>query len=52
MNKENKEKYLTEAEQRRVERFEKITEEMKQQGFTRRDLTIGMGKANAFVSSC
>ncbi len=49
MNKENKEKYLTEAEQRRVERFEKITEEMKQQGYVRRDLTIGMGKANAFA---
>lgn len=39
---------LSEAERRRLERFEKIAEEMRHQGYTRKDLTVGMGKANAF----
>lgn len=47
--KEKNTKMLTEAEQRRFERFEKITEEMKQQGYTRRDLTVDMKKANLFA---
>lgn len=40
---------LSEAEQRRLERFEKYAEDMKRQGFARRDLTVGMGKANRFA---
>ncbi|MBQ9268964.1 MAG: DUF3267 domain-containing protein [Oscillospiraceae bacterium] len=44
-----KEKKLTEAEQKRAERFARISEEMVQQGYTRHDLTIGMGKANLFA---
>lgn len=40
---------LSEAEQRRLDRFEKIAEDMKRQGYTRRDLTIGIGKANRFA---
>jgi hypothetical protein len=44
-----KEKKLTEAEQKRAERFARISEEMAQQGYTRHDLTIGMGKANLFA---
>lgn len=39
---------LTAAEQRRLEAFEKTSEEMKRQGYTRHDLTIDMGKANVF----
>ena len=44
-----KEKQLTEAEQKRAERFARISEEMTQQGYTRHDLTIGIGKANLFA---
>ena len=44
-----KEKKLTEAEQKRAERFARISEEMTQQGYTRHDLTIGIGKANLFA---
>ena len=44
-----KEKKLTEAEQKRAERFARISEEMAQQGYTRHDLTIGIGKANLFA---
>ena len=40
---------LSEAEQRRLERFEKYAEDLKRQGFARRDLTVGMGKANRFA---
>lgn len=39
---------LTEAEKKRLERFEKTAEEMKQQGYRRQDLTIDIGKANLF----
>ena len=44
-----KAKRLSEAEQRRLDRFEKNAEDMKRQGYTRRDLTISMGKANVFA---
>ena len=44
-----KEKKLTEAEQKRAEQFARISEEMTQQGYTRHDLTIGIGKANLFA---
>ncbi len=40
---------LSEAEQRRLERFNRIAEEMQQQGYTRHDLTINIGKANLFA---
>lgn len=46
MDKKENKKMLSEAEQRRLERFEKISENLVQQGYIRRDLTIGMGKAN------
>ena len=52
MNKEKdneKEKKLTEAEQKRAEQFARISEQMAQQGYTRHDLTIGIGKANLFA---
>ena len=42
-------KTLSEAEQRRLDRFEKLAEDMQRQGYTRRDLTIDMGKANRFA---
>ena len=42
-------KALSGAEQRRLDRFEKLAEDMQRQGYTRRDLTIGMGKANRFA---
>lgn len=41
-------KNLTAAEKERLERFEKTAEEMVQQGYTRRNLTINMGFANVF----
>ena len=44
-----KEKKLTEAEQKRAEQFARISEQMAQQGYTRHDLTIGIGKANLFA---
>ena len=40
---------LSEAEQRRLERFEKYAEDLKRQGYTQRDLTVGMDKANRFA---
>ncbi|MDO4866771.1 MAG: DUF3267 domain-containing protein [Clostridia bacterium] len=40
---------LTDAEKRRLERFEKISEDMIRQGYVRHDLTVGMGKANMFA---
>ncbi len=46
--KENNKRKLSEAEQRRLEHFEKISEEMVQKGYTRRDLTIDMKKATIF----
>ena len=49
MKKEKKERVLSEAEKRRLEHFEKISEELKQQGYTRHDLIIDMGKANVFA---
>lgn len=41
-------KKLSEAEQKRLERFERISEDMRRQGCARRDLTIDIGKANVF----
>ena len=49
MKKDNKERTLSEAERRRLERFEQITRRMEQQGYVRRDLTISIGKANVFA---
>ena len=54
MNKEGKERkgkkerLLSEAEQRRLEKFEKTTQEMERQGYTLHSLAIGMGKAYVF----
>ncbi len=45
----NKNKDLSEAEQKRLERFNRISEDMLQQGYTRHDLTINIGKANVFA---
>ena len=45
---EKEAKALSEAEQKRAERFARITEEMERQGYTRRDLTTDMSKANWF----
>ena len=49
MKNEIKQKTLSEAEQRRLEHFEKIAEDMEQQGYTRKDLTVSIGKANGFA---
>lgn len=48
-DKNNKEKSLTQAEKKRAERFAKISADMEQQGYTRHDLTIDIGKANLFT---
>lgn len=47
-NNDKEAKTLSEAEQRRLDRFEKIAEDMVRQGYTRRDLTTDMRKANWF----
>ena len=47
LNKKKK-RVFSQAEQRRVEQFEKTAEEMKRQGYTRRDLIIEISKANVF----
>ncbi len=49
MKKEKKERVLSEAEKKRLEHFEKISEDLKQQGYTRHDLVIDIGKANVFA---
>ena len=48
-NRDNKKKNLSEAEKKRLERFNKIAQDMEQQGYTRHDLTISIGKANLFA---
>ena len=48
-DKANKARMLSDAEKRRLERFEKISEDMIRQGYARRDLTVGMDKANKFA---
>ena len=42
------EQKLTEAEKRRLEHFEKTSEEMVRQGYVRQDLTVDIRKANRF----
>ena len=49
MKKDKKERTLSEAEQRRLERFQETAAEVEQQGYTRHDLTIDIGKANVFA---
>jgi hypothetical protein len=49
MKNEMKKKTLSEAEQRRSEHFEKIAEELEQQGYKRKNMTIKIGKANGFA---
>ena len=44
--KKAKERRLTEAEQRRKERFEAQKEQLEQQGYTARELTVGAVLAN------
>ena len=46
--KAKEQKVLSEAEQKRLERFEQITEEMQKQGYTRHDLRIRMNDAFRF----
>lgn len=46
LKKEKNQKMLTEAEQRRLARFEATAAEMERQGYVRQDLTIDIGKAN------
>lgn len=48
-NRDNKNKNLSEAEKKRLERFNKIAQDMEQQGYTRHDLTIDIGRANMFA---
>ena len=43
-----KERLLTEAEKKRLDQFEKLSEDLQAQGYTRHFLTIGMGFANVF----
>ena len=45
---DGKERILSEAEKRRLEGFEKTSDEMIRQGYVRRNLTIDMGKASKF----
>lgn len=47
--KENKGRTLTEAEQRRLDRFEQLADDMARQGYVRRDITISTGWANVFA---
>lgn len=47
--KEKKQRTLSEAEKKRLERFEKISADMVEQGYTRRDLIIDMKKATWFT---
>ena len=42
-------KILSKAEKERLAQFEKRSEEMKQQGYTRHELTVSIGAANAFA---
>ena len=44
-----KERKLTPAEQKRKENFEKICEKMAQNGYVRKDLTVGILQANIFA---
>ena len=46
--KEKQEAVLTEAEKKRLAQFEAMSEELVGKGYRRKDLTIGMGKANLF----
>ena len=46
MKKDEREKHLTGAEKKRLERFEKITSKMEQSGYTRHELTVDIGRAN------
>lgn len=48
-NMEKKKRSLSAAEQKRLDRYEQLSEEMRRQGYTRKELTIGMGKANLFA---
>ncbi len=48
--KENNKRILSEAEQRRLEMFEKTAEGLEQQGYMRKDLTISIGKANVIAA--
>lgn len=41
-------KKLSEAEVKRLERFEIISDDLKQQGYRRQDLTVSIGAANVF----
>ncbi len=52
MSKENSKKEnksLSESEKKRLDRFNRIAEDMEQQGYTRQDLIINIGKANWFA---
>lgn len=44
-----KKQVLSEAEKKRQERYEKLSEELALQGYTRKELTIDMDKANLFA---
>lgn len=49
MKKDKKERHLSSAEKKRLERFEKTILKMEQSGYTRHELTIDIGKANVFA---
>ena len=44
--KKDEKRVLSEEEQKRLARFEQTAQELTKQGYTRHDLTIGMGKAS------
>ena len=44
--KKDEKRVLSEEEQKRLTRFEQTAQELTKQGYTRHDLTIGMGKAS------
>lgn len=48
MNEKDKRK-LSEAEQRRLERYERLSEDLIQQGYTRTELIVDIKKANVFA---
>ena len=48
MNEKDKRK-LSEAEQRRLEKYERLSEDLIRQGYTRTELIVDIKKANVFA---
>ena len=49
MRKTEKDRALSEAEQRRLDHFEKVKQDLLDQGYTVKELTIGIVRANVYV---